>query len=223
MNILITGATGGLGKTVLDQFTEHTCIVITSPGKVSTLPKGVFGFEADLTDEIDVNRVIAAILREHKTIDAALLLVGGFVFGGFDQANGDAVKKMIDINFNTAYFVARPVFQQMMKQVNGRIVLVGSRPALDAKAGKQTVAYALSKSLIFTLAELLNAEGSEKNVVTSVIVPSTIDTPVNRSSMPDADFSKWVQPKEIAELIDIVISNKAKSLRAPVLKIYGNA
>ena len=130
---------------------------------------------------------------------------------------------MIDINFNTSYFVARPVFQQMMKQANGRIVLVGSRPALDAKAGKQTVAYALSKSLIFTLAELLNAEGSEKNVVTSVIVPSTIDTPVNRSSMPDADFSKWVQPKEIAELIDIVISNKAKSLRAPVLKIYGNA
>jgi NAD(P)-dependent dehydrogenase (short-subunit alcohol dehydrogenase family) len=223
MNILITGATGNLGLAVCNKLSGHTCIAITSPGKSNALGKSLSTFESDLTDEQAVQKTIAAILDKHKTIDAAILLVGGFTFGGIDTADGATVKKMFDLNFNATYFVVRPVFEQMTKQNGGRIILVGARPALDAKAGKQTVAYALSKSLIFTLAELLNAEGTDKNIVTSVIVPSVIDTPVNRTSMPQADFSKWVQPEEIADVIDVLISAQSKSLREPIIKIYGNA
>ncbi|RAV99465.1 SDR family NAD(P)-dependent oxidoreductase [Pseudochryseolinea flava] len=222
MNILITGATGNLGHAVVDRFQTDNLIAITSVGKSSSLPKGVKGYEADLTQEAAVDEAISQILKAHITIDAAVLLVGGFTFGGIDQANGEEVKKMFDMNFHTAYFVARPIFQYMAKQKNGRIVLVGARPALDAHAGKNTVAYALSKSLIFTLAELLNAEGADKNVVTSVVVPSIIDTPVNRDAMPKADFSKWVKPEEIADTIATLISEKSKSLREPIVKIYGS-
>jgi NAD(P)-dependent dehydrogenase (short-subunit alcohol dehydrogenase family) len=222
MNILITGATGNLGQAVRNKFSGHQLIAITSPGKSAGLEKSIDTFEADLTDEIAVEKTIAAVLSKHKTIDAAVLLVGGFAAGGIDKADGASVKKMFDINFSTAYFVARPVFQQMKKQNGGRIVLVGSRPALDAKAGKQTVAYALSKSLIFTLAELLNAEGADKNIVTAVIVPSTIDTSANRAAMPNADFSKWVDPEEIADMIAVIVE-KSKALREPIIKLYGNA
>ena len=91
------------------------------------------------------------------------------------------------------------------------------------KDGKNVIAYALSKSLLFNLAEYLNAEGASQNVVTSVIVPSTIDTPANRESMPKADFSKWVRPEEIAGVMEFICSQKADSVREPVYKIYGNS
>ena len=63
------------------------------------------------------------------------------------------------------------------------------------------IAYGLAKSLIFRLAELMNEEGKAHNVVTSVIVPSTIDTPQNRKAMPDANPNNWVKAEEIANVI----------------------
>jgi NAD(P)-dependent dehydrogenase (short-subunit alcohol dehydrogenase family) len=105
----------------------------------------------------------------------------------------------------------------------GRIVLVGSRPALVPKEGKNSFAYALSKSLIFKLADFLNAEGSSKNVTASVIVPSTIDTEANRSAMPDKDFTAWVKPEEIAASMAFICSGDGNPLRESVLKIYNRA
>ena len=111
----------------------------------------------------------------------------------------------------------------MMKQGSGRIFLVGSRPGSDMRYSKGMVAYGLAKSLNFRLAELMNDEAKGSNVVTSVLVPSTIDTPQNRKSMPDADFSTWVKPEEIAAIIYFYSSAEAKVLRQPVIKIYGDA
>jgi NAD(P)-dependent dehydrogenase (short-subunit alcohol dehydrogenase family) len=85
------------------------------------------------------------------------------------------------------------------------------------------VAYGLAKSLNFRLAELMNEEAKGTNVVSSVIVPSTIDTPQNRKSMPDADFSKWVRPESIAEVIYFYCIEEAKDIRESVIKIYGRS
>ena len=131
--------------------------------------------------------------------------------------------KQYRLNFETAYNVARPVFVQMMKQGAGRIFLVGSRPGLDMSNANGMVAYGLGKSLIFRLAELMNAEAKGTNVVTSVIVPSTIDTPQNRQSMPDADFTKWVTPESIAAIIFFHTTVAAAALRDPVVKMYNKA
>jgi NAD(P)-dependent dehydrogenase (short-subunit alcohol dehydrogenase family) len=130
---------------------------------------------------------------------------------------------MIDLNFKTAYHVARPVFNQMIGQNSGRIIFIGARPAIKAADGKNNLAYGLSKSLIFKLSEYLNAEAKDKNVVTSVIVPSTMDTPANRKYMPDADFSKWVKTEDVAELMAYLVSEKGSALREPVLKMYGGS
>ena len=155
--------------------------------------------DADLSNETTVETVISQIIAKHKNIDAALLLVGGYASGGIAETNGDTLKKMFTLNFDTAYFVARPLFQQMLKQsTGGRLVFVGARPALRPKDANKSLGYALSKSLIFKLAEALNAAGSDKNVTASVVVPSTIDTPVNRQAMPNADFSSWVKAEDIA-------------------------
>lgn len=224
-NALITGASGNLGRAVVEKFLAdgYQVIATTSPGKGlgHKLSGSIATYEADLTDERSVNEIIGKIIGEYKTIDAAILTVGGFAMGDIQSTDGAAVQKMISLNFSTAYFVARPVFNQMITQSSGRIILFGARPALMASQGKNMVAYSLSKSLIFRLSELLNAEAAGKNVVTAVVVPGTIDTPVNRESMPQADFSKWVTPEEVTANIQYLISAEARTLRDPVLKLYG--
>jgi NAD(P)-dependent dehydrogenase (short-subunit alcohol dehydrogenase family) len=111
----------------------------------------------------------------------------------------------------------------MLEKNNGKIVFVGARPALQASAGKSLIAYGLSKSLLFKLAEYLNAEAKGKNVTVTVVAPSTIDTEINRKSMPDADFDKWVKPEALAEVLEFLISEKGNVLRETVLKVYNNA
>lgn len=223
-NILITGASGNLGHALVTKFSGQGDQVIAtySPGKV-TQQTGVATYEADLTSEKSVRTVIDSIQSKHSTIDAAVLTVGGFAMGSLPDTNLEAVKKMLTINFDTAYNIIHAIFPLMMKQGGGRIILVGARPALQAEHGKAMVAYALSKSLIFQLAELVNAEGKDKQVVCSVIVPGTIDTSVNRAAMPNANFNEWVKPETIAETVAFLISDAGSVLREPVLKLYGNA
>src|SRR5688572_15126557 len=119
-NVLITGASGNLGKAAVEKFTSegYTVIATVSPGKNLgfDIKDNVKIFEADLTNEKSVKSVIEDIIAKHATIDAALLLVGGFAPGKLEQTDGSLLKKMFTLNFDTAYFVARPVFQQMLKQ-----------------------------------------------------------------------------------------------------------
>ncbi len=133
------------------------------------------------------------------------------------------IAKQYKLNFETAYNMARPVFIQMMQQGSGRIFLIGSRPGLDMKNSSGMVGYGLAKSLIFRLAELMNEEAKGTNVVTSVVVPSTIDTPQNRKSMPQCDFTKWVTPDTIADIIYFHCTNAATALRETIIKIYGGS
>jgi NAD(P)-dependent dehydrogenase (short-subunit alcohol dehydrogenase family) len=226
--VLITGASGGLGKATVRKFINegYKVIATVSPGKSLgfTVEEGIIEYEADLANEESVDSVIKKMISGHPTIDAALLLVGGFAAGNIKNTDGTALKKMLAVNFDTTYFVARPIFNHMLTQnKGGRLIFVGSRPALQANDGKNSVAYALSKSLIFKLADILNAEGASKNVTASVIVPSTIDTEANRKAMPDKDFGSWVKPGEIADAMAFLCSDTSGPLRETVLKIYNRA
>jgi len=85
------------------------------------------------------------------------------------------------------------------------------------------VAYGLAKSLLFRLTEMMNIEAKGKNIVASIVVPSTIDTPQNRESMPKADFNSWVSPEAIASIIYFHCTEEAAALRETVIKVYNNA
>jgi NAD(P)-dependent dehydrogenase (short-subunit alcohol dehydrogenase family) len=227
-NVLITGASGNLGRATIQRFVKegYHVIATVTPGKALSFSVDgqIHTYEADLTDEQSVNAVIQKIISEHSALDAALLLVGGYDGGNIKNTDGSALKKMFTLNFDTAYFVARPVFNHMLTQKEGgKLLFVGSRPALLAKDGKNSLAYSLSKSLIFKLAEFLNAEGAARNVTASVIVPSTIDTDANRKAMPDKDFSAWVQPEQIADAMAFICSESGKPLRETVLKLYNRS
>jgi len=223
--ILITGATGGLGSVVVPYFLDRgwrvIAVVSEENGKNRAEARPMLDVQVvDLTDGAAVRALILWLIRTYEVIDAALLLAGGFVAGGVADATGNEVKTMFAINFETAYHVARPLYGHMLERGKGRLVLVGARPALEPSAGKTAVAYALSKSLLFQLAEILNADARGKDVVAHVVVPSTIDTRNNRVGMPDADFDSWVKPEQLAEIFHFICSDGAAPLRDPVWKVY---
>jgi NAD(P)-dependent dehydrogenase (short-subunit alcohol dehydrogenase family) len=180
--------------------------------------------EADLLSEKDTEDLAARVLRDYDDLDSAVLLVGGFAMGKLADTSNEDLDKMIRLNFYTALNVVRPLLRHFLQRPGGgRFVLVGSRPGLDAAAGKDFFAYSLSKAMVFKLAEFIDAEGKGKNVDAVVIVPSTIDTEANRKAMPDADFSKWVTPEVIAETISFYLSPEGRMIREAIVKVYNRS
>lgn len=224
---IITGAAGNLGKAVVKNFIEKNYQVIgTILNKNESYKAGESNFEEaelDLLNEEDCQKFVDGVVIKNKVIDIAVLTAGGFTMGNIAQTKTGDIMKQYQLNFETAYNIARPVFIQMMKQNSGRIFLIGSRQGLDISKAKGVTAYGLSKSLIFSLAALMNAEAKGKNVVVNVIVPSTIDTPQNRESMPGADFNSWVAASQIADIIYFYSSEEGSAIREPVIKVYNNS
>lgn len=181
-------------------------------------------FQADLGKEKEAAQVISQALEGEKILDMGVLTVGGFGMGRLLDTPTEEVEKMVRLNFLTAYHTVRPLFKHLANQNSGgQIVLIGARPVFDPGAAAGMVAYSLSKSLIFKLAEIINEEGKEKGITASVVVPSIIDTPQNREAMPDADVSDWVTPEQIAANILHLLTPSGAQLRKTVLKVYGNS
>ena len=224
---IITGANGNLGTAVVKKFLDEGYKVIAVDSSASHLSfassNPAFSLHSvDLTNEKATVEFVNNFTGNQK-IDGALLLAGGFAMGGLEDTDSAALQKMYALNFETAYHISRTLFPHLLENGYGRIILVGARPALDHQPAKQMIAYALSKSLVFKYAELLNQAGKGKNVTATVVVPSTIDTQVNRQSMPDANFNDWVKAEEIAAIMELICSGKGNPLRETVLKIYNNS
>ncbi|MBX7109231.1 MAG: SDR family NAD(P)-dependent oxidoreductase [Chitinophagales bacterium] len=226
--VIITGANGNLGTAVVSKFLQNGYQVVATVLHESMLD----AFEKN--ERLEVNAVdllhegatadfAASVIARYQSVEGVLMLAGGFAAGDVAKTNGDELIKMYNLNFETAYNIARPMFLHMKEQGYGRLIFVGARPGLDAAAGKSAIAYALSKSMVIRLAELLNADAKGTNVTATVIVPSTIDTLSNRKSMPNANFDDWVKPEAIADVMEMVCSATGDSLRETVLKVYGNA
>jgi len=227
-NVIITGASGNLGKVVCRAFLEQQYHVIAIVGMSN---KSVSEIEhdnleihkVDLGSEVEVNQLCEEICAMYPSIEVAVFLAGGFSMGDFKTTGKAELDAMFKLNFETAYYFSKQVFLKMENQGGGRLFFMGARPAVESAAGVNMVSYALSKSLIIKLSEIYNKAGKKNGVVSTVLVPSTIDTPDNRKSDPNADFSKWVSPEKIAQTILFVSSDEGSELREGVLKVYGNS
>jgi len=226
--LIITGANGNLGLTVVNRLLKDGYHLLAATGQdgAGNLPDNerLEISEVDLLNEVQAQNFVEESLKHHRGLKAAVLLVGGFAMGKLAETSKSDLDKMINLNYYTAYHIVRPLLANFLsRSQGGQFILVGSRPGLRAADGKDFFAYSMSKAMIFKLAEFINAEGKDKGVTATVIVPSTIDTAANRKAMPDADFSKWVPAESIADAIAFTLSDTGNMLQDNVIKIYNRS
>ncbi|OOG69599.1 SDR family NAD(P)-dependent oxidoreductase [Algoriphagus sp. A40] len=220
-NIIVTGAAGGLGRAVVEKFKRegYHVIALLKPGYEESVDEADDCYEVDVTDETAVLEFVREFQMQYNDLDAMAMLVGGFAMGNLESTSQKDIQTMFHLNFFSAYHLVRGFLPIMKKQQKGTFLFVGARPAMELSSAMGTIAYALSKKLVLTLAEILAEEVHDTQIRSHVFVPSIIDTEANRAAMPDADFTKWVSAKDIAESMHYAVNNPA--LRNMTFKLYG--
>jgi NAD(P)-dependent dehydrogenase (short-subunit alcohol dehydrogenase family) len=210
--IIVTGATGNLGSAVVSTFLNTGDVVFGVGHKKESLhlkSQNHWHAGVDLQDANATGKLIQEIFEKEQVIDMLVCTAGGFISGKQENVKEGDILEQIQLNFMTCFNIVQAILPHLIKQGKGKIFLVGSKPGFNMEKGSNSVAYALSKSLIFRLAEILNYEYRSSGISTYVIVPGTIDTPENRATMPNQNFAKWVSPDTIAETIKNYIAEPA--------------
>jgi len=230
--ILVAGGTGGLGRSVSLAFLGEGAKVIVTYRKeeefralkqaAGTNATSLQGHQVDVTDETAVADFIDVILSQHGALDVLVNTVGGYV-GGVKlwEMTTKVLDQMLALNLRSGFALARAAMPAMLKAGRGSIVNVAAKAALDHGAG--AAAYAASKAAAVALMDSLAADARGTGVRVNSILPSIIDTPANRLAMPDADFSTWPKPEDIAKVVLFLSSDLAKAIHGAAVPVYGNA
>ena len=220
MSVLITGANGGLGTAVCKAFQDTGAKVI---GVARSWPEAAtfVTIATDLTTAEGCDAMVAEALT-HGPIEALVHLLGGF---GGGQSVVETTDKtwdgMMTLNLRAAFCSMRAVLRPMTAAKYGRIVAVGSRAAEEPM--KNFAAYSVSKAALVALVKNVAGESRDLGITANVVLPSMIDTPLNRQAMPQSDFSKWATPESIASTLVYLASKGAGDVSGAVIPIYGRA
>ncbi len=229
---LVSGGTGGLGRAVTLAFLAEGARVAIPyfDSKEFSELKTVAGQHAarieaqnvDVTDEDALRSFVNDVEAKHGRIDALVNTVGGYA-GGLKLWEMDAkvFDRMLQLNLRSGFALARAVVPAMLKQGHGAIVNVAAKAAFDHAAGAS--AYASSKAAAVAMMDCLAADLKGTGVRVNSVLPSIIDTKANRAAMPDADFSSWPKPEEIARVILFLCSDDATVVHGAALPVYGNS
>ena len=228
---IITGGTGALGRAVVSAFLQEgakvacTYIVDEELKGLSSIiehyKSNILFIKANVTKEEEVKKTIQETLEVFRRIDILVNIVGGFAYAKIIETDEKTWDSMMNMNLKSAFFCSKAVLTHMIKQNYGRIVNISSRPALKGSAG--VGAYSASKAGVLNLTETIADEVKDYDINVNTILPSTIDTPANRRDMPNADFSKWVKPEEIARVIVFLASDDSKPISGAAIPVYGKA
>jgi NAD(P)-dependent dehydrogenase (short-subunit alcohol dehydrogenase family) len=228
--VIVTGSVGNLGLATAQALQEagaKTVLVDRSDDRLrenypdlTDSPHHFLAGGVDLTNADSLARMAQATCERFGRIDALVNTVGGYRGGKpvheMDLADWDF---LFGVNLRTTLLCCRAVIPQMLRQGGGKIVNVASRDGLVGSAGYS--AYSASKSAVLRLTESLAAELKNSNINVNCIMPGTIDTPQNRKAIPNGDFSKWVEPEAIAEVILFLISDAARAINGAAVPVYG--
>ena len=219
--VVVTGASGALGKVVAEAALARGARVAGVDHAAAQLAATASRIElggVDLSDAAQAKTAIDAVAARFGRLDALINIAGGFAFETVADGDPKTWQRMHTLNVLTALNASRSAIPHLAASPAGRIVNVGAMGALQAGAGMG--AYAASKAGVHRLTEALAAEWKGKITVNAVL-PSTIDTPANRASMPRADFAKWVTPQELAEVILFLASDAASAVTGALLPVSG--
>jgi NAD(P)-dependent dehydrogenase (short-subunit alcohol dehydrogenase family) len=221
--VFITGATGGLGTSVTRAFLQRGARVIGASLRITSADFPQPNFEAMA---IDFNRLdeiktgVAKIVERHERLDTLVHVLGGFAGGpSIAETTDEMWEQMQKINLTAAFHVFRETIPHLRKSKSGRLIAIGSLTAAQPHANLG--AYVTFKAALAMLVQTVALENADVGLTANVILPGTMDTPVNRKSMPTADFSKWAKTEEVAELVLSLAEERAKHLTGLAIPIEG--
>lgn len=230
--VVVTGAAGNLGRTVVNGFLKYdgiVCALDHRKGRLAELFSMWLGKDklllfdgVDVTDTDALAACADNLLDQIGPIDILINTVGGFTFGEtVYQMSSETWRKMMDLNVRSFLNSSRAFIPGMIKKGGGKIVSIGSKASL--KGGAKTGAYAAAKSALLRLTESMADELKDHNIQVNCVLPSTIDGPENRRSMPSSDFSKWVKPDEVAQVILYLSSQLSGAITGAAVPVYGRS
>jgi NAD(P)-dependent dehydrogenase (short-subunit alcohol dehydrogenase family) len=219
--IVITGALGALGRVVVDTAVARGARVAGLDHAASQTPATPERIEfggVDLSDSSQAKKAIDDAAAHFGKLDALVNIAGGFTYETVADGDIKSWQRMHALNLLTALNASHAALPHLAKSQAARIVNIGAMGALQAGAGMGP--YAASKAGVHRLTEALAAEHKGKITVNAVL-PSTIDTPANRADMPKSDFSKWVRPQELADVILFLVSDAASAVTGALIPVAG--
>ena len=216
--VLIAGGSGALGHSVVPAFLAAGARVVTADRNPSTdQADGRLALKADVTDEADVRRLVDEVIRKLGRIDVLINLVGGFAPGPVKDTAVALWQRMLTTNLTAAFLLSKAVLPHMEERETGRILHVAAWAAVEPFPG--AAAYLVAKSGLLALIKVLALELKGSGVTVNAVLPTTIDTPANRASMPEVDPATWTRPESIAETLIFLASDEAVQINGATVPI----
>ncbi len=226
--VLVTGGTGALGSAVLAELVESGARVVSTwlVEREREAVTEAFGdrvglVEADLSSDEGAAAAVDAAAADGP-LRGIVNLVGGFAAGErLHEEPVATLEKMIALNLMTAVRVSRAGIPKLLDAGGGAIVCVGTKTALEPFSGG--AAYSVSKAAVLALVKALDVEYRGDGIRVNAVMPSVIDTPANRESMPDADPEEWVPPEQIGRVIRFLCSEDSAPISGAWVPVYGKS
>jgi NAD(P)-dependent dehydrogenase (short-subunit alcohol dehydrogenase family) len=227
---IISGAAGNLGEAVVRRLqTENVKLALIDRNE-PRLKEMMQRFDnaaligvVDLTKKDQVDPFIDKVIAHFGKVDILVNTTGGYKPGAPVHEMDEALWNfMIDLNAKTAFLLNSSVARAMLAKANaGRLINIAGKAGLSSFG--TGFAYSAGKSAVLRMTEAMSQELLKHGITVNAILPSTIDTPQNRESDPKADFSKWVKPESIADVIAFLCSDSARDISGAAIPVYGRA
>jgi NAD(P)-dependent dehydrogenase (short-subunit alcohol dehydrogenase family) len=225
--VLITGAAGALGRSVVKRFVDAGERVLAVDANEAALAEltdlaasDVLAVRrVDLTSTADVERLFAEAEQASGLPPAVVHLVGGFRWGRFADLSDQDWSYLVQLNLETTFRVFRECARRFERAGGGALVAVGAPAGLLGEAG--VGAYAAAKAGVLRMVEALAREMAPFGGRANAVLPGTMDTPANRAAMPDADPSRWVSTDDVAAVIHFLTTPAAAGVNGAAVRVPG--
>lgn len=225
--VVVTGAGGALGSALVAELARgERRVIAVGRGLVQDAKYGagrVTAAALDVTSRDGWAALLASAEHDGIMVTGAVLAAGGYRGGApvAESKDDGALDAMLAANLATAHATLAALLPGMVERKRGSIVVIGSSASVRPWQSAGSAAYAASKAGVVALAQAAAAEVHRARVRVNAILPSTIDTPQNRTGMPDADFSRWVTPASIAGVVAFLLSEAARDISGAAIPVYG--
>jgi len=228
--VIVTGAAGNLGMVLARAFHKNGANLALVDHKAERLaqvyhdlagsPSVLLGPATDLASPDAVSLLVQTVLERFQHIDVLANTAGGYRAGEpLHETPLEAWDSVMNLNARSVFLVCRAVIPPMLRQQYGKIINIGSRNSLKGTAN--SALYDASKTVVLRLTESMSAELQHHGINVNCILPGTMDTPQNRAANPDADYSRWVRPEEIAELALFLASDASAPIHGAAIPAFG--